>query len=53
MALTTEEKIKKLKELEKEVLKMGGEKAIKKHKEQGKLTARERLNLLFDNRTFQ
>jgi len=53
MALTTEEKIKKLKELEQEVLKMGGEEAIKKHKEKGKLTARERLDLLFDKGTFQ
>jgi len=53
MALTTEEKIKKLKELEQEVMKMGGEAAIKKHKEKGKLTARERLDLLFDNGTFQ
>ncbi|GAB6887530.1 methylmalonyl-CoA decarboxylase subunit alpha [Desulfothermus okinawensis JCM 13304] len=53
MALTTEEKIKKLKELEKEVVKMGGEEAIKKHKEKGKLTARERLELLFDAGTFQ
>ncbi len=53
MALTTEEKIKKLKELEKEILKMGGEEAIKKHKAKGKLTARERLDLLFDPGTFQ
>jgi len=27
---------------------MGGEKAVAKHKEKGKLTARERLNILFD-----
>ncbi len=53
MSLTTAEKIEKLKELEKEVLKMGGEKAVAKHKEKGKLTARERLDLLFDTGTFQ
>jgi len=53
MALTTAEKIEKLKELEKEILKMGGEKAVQKHKEKGKLTARERLDLLFDPGTFQ
>ncbi len=43
-----EDKIKDLKEREKKVLQMGGEKAVAKHKEKGKLTARERLNILFD-----
>lgn len=53
MALSTAEKIKKLKELEEAVRQMGGEKAVQKHKSQGKLTARERLNLFFDPGTFQ
>ncbi|MGA9262733.1 MAG: biotin/lipoyl-containing protein [Desulfobacterales bacterium] len=43
-----EDKIKDLREREKKVLQMGGEKAVAKHKEKGKLTARERLNILFD-----
>jgi acetyl-CoA carboxylase carboxyltransferase component len=48
-----EDKIKDLKAKEKQVLQMGGEKAIAKQKEKGKLTARERLNLLFDPGTFR
>ena len=48
-----EEKIKALKDLEKRVRQMGGETAVAKHKEKGKLTARERLNLLFDPGTFR
>ena len=48
-----EDKIKDLKEREKKVLQMGGEKAVAKHKEKGKLTARERLNHLFDPGTFR
>jgi len=47
------DKIKDLKEKEKQVLQMGGEKAVAKQKEKGKLTARERLNLLFDPGTFR
>jgi propionyl-CoA carboxylase beta chain len=31
----------------------GGEERVKKHRESGKMTARERLNLLFDEGTFQ
>ncbi len=53
MSLTTAEKIEKLKQLEEEVKKLGGEKAVEKHKSKGKLTARERLDLLFDPGTFQ
>ncbi len=53
MSLTTAEKIERLKQLEEEVKKMGGEKALEKHKSKGKLTARERLELLFDDGTFQ
>ncbi|WP_028325435.1 acyl-CoA carboxylase subunit beta [Desulfatirhabdium butyrativorans] len=48
-----EDKIQELKAKEKRVLQMGGEKAIAKEKEKGKLTARERLDLLFDPGTFR
>jgi acetyl-CoA carboxylase carboxyltransferase component len=47
------DKIKDLKDREKKILQMGGEKAVAKHKEQGKLTARERLDLFFDPGTFR
>ncbi len=50
---TVAEKIKKLKDREAKILQMGGEKAIKMQKEKGKLTARERLNRLFDPGTFR
>ncbi len=50
---TVAEKIKKLKDREAKILQMGGEKAVKMQKEKGKLTARERLNLLFDPGTFR
>ncbi len=49
----TEDRIKALKEKEKRILGMGGDKAVAKHKEKGKLTARERLNVLFDPGTFR
>ncbi len=48
-----EDKIKDLKAREAAMRKMGGEKAVAKHKEKGKLTARERLNVLFDAGTFR
>ena len=48
-----ENKIKKLKELEEKTLRMGGKKAVENHKKKGKLTARERLDTLFDNGTFR
>jgi len=48
-----EDKIKELKERERKILQMGGEKAVTKEKEKGKLTARERLDLLFDPGTFR
>ncbi|HMB30827.1 MAG TPA: carboxyl transferase domain-containing protein [Desulfohalobiaceae bacterium] len=48
-----QDKIAELKEREKEILKMGGTKAVAKQKEKGKLTARERLDLLFDPGSFQ
>ena len=49
----TDDKIKDLKAREAKMLKMGGDKAVAQHKEKGKLTARERLNLLFDPGTFR
>ncbi len=48
-----EDKIKDLKDREQKILKMGGDALVAKHKEKGKLTARERLNLLFDPGTFR
>jgi acetyl-CoA carboxylase carboxyltransferase component len=48
-----EDKIKDLKAREAKVLRMGGEKAIAAQREKGKLTARERLNLLFDRGSFR
>jgi acetyl-CoA carboxylase carboxyltransferase component len=47
------DKIKDLKQREQKVLQMGGDKAVAKQKEKGKLTARERLDLLFDAGTFR
>jgi len=48
-----EDKIKDLKEREAKILMMGGEKAVAKQKEKGKLTARERLDIFFDPGTFR
>ena len=48
-----EDKISDLKAREAKVLEMGGEKAIAAQREKGKLTARERLDLLFDKDTFR
>ena len=48
-----EDKINELKTREAKVLQMGGEKALAKHHEKGKLSARERLNLLFDEGSFR
>jgi len=47
------DKLKELRELEEKVRQMGGAKAVAKHKEKGKLTARERLKLLFDKGSFR
>jgi acetyl-CoA carboxylase carboxyltransferase component len=47
------EKIKDLKTRESRILGMGGEKLVAKHKEKGKLTARERIGKLFDKGTFR
>ncbi|BBO90050.1 acyl-CoA carboxylase subunit beta [Desulfosarcina ovata] len=47
------EKIKDLKAREARILEMGGDKLVAKQKEGGKLTARERLDKLFDEGTFR
>lgn len=44
--------MKKLDDLRKNALAGGGEEKVKKHHERGKLTARERINLLLDPDTF-
>src|SRR4030042_772016 len=44
--------VKQRSELRKEIKKMGGEEAVKKHHDRGKLTARERLDLLIEKDTF-
>ena len=50
---TTANKLKVLKEREEKELAMGGAKAIQKQHDKGKLTARERLDLLFDPGSFR
>jgi methylmalonyl-CoA decarboxylase subunit alpha len=50
---SVEDKIKGLKTREAKMLEMGGAKAVAKHKEKGRLTARERLDRLFDKGTFR
>ncbi|MDR1159323.1 MAG: methylmalonyl-CoA carboxyltransferase [Syntrophomonadaceae bacterium] len=52
MGLNTQEKIADLKARTEKVLAGGGEKAIAKLHAKGRLTARERLDLLFDKNTF-
>ncbi|MEZ4602379.1 MAG: carboxyl transferase domain-containing protein [Desulfobacterales bacterium] len=47
------DKINELKTLKEKASQHGGEKAVAKHKEKGKLTARERLTALFDEGTFR
>jgi acetyl-CoA carboxylase carboxyltransferase component len=48
-----DDKIKDLKDREAKILEMGGDKLVAKHKEKGRLTARERLDVLFDKDTFR
>jgi acetyl-CoA carboxylase carboxyltransferase component len=48
-----DDKISHLKAREAKVLEMGGEKAVAAQRKKGKLTARERLDLLFDKGTFR
>ncbi len=50
---STSEKINELKELNEQALLGGGESRIKKQHEKGKLTARERIDLLMDKASFQ
>lgn len=50
---TVAEMIQELKDREEKTRKMGGETGVAKHKEKGKLTARERLDILFDAGTFR
>ncbi|MBU4186196.1 MAG: methylmalonyl-CoA carboxyltransferase, partial [Proteobacteria bacterium] len=50
---TVEDNIKDLKDMEAKLMEMGGEEMVAKQREKGKLTARERLNLLFDTGTFR
>jgi len=50
---TTTHKLKELKEREEKELAMGGEKQLQKQRDKGKLTARERLDLLFDPGSFR
>ena len=53
MGKTTSKKIGELMERKKRLVTMGGEKPVQKQHEQGKLTARERIDLFFDKGTFQ
>ncbi len=51
--MTTKEKIERLRELKARLQQGGGEKRIEKQHESGKLTARERVGMLFDPETIQ
>ena len=53
MEKTTSGKIDELKKRNSRLMTMGGEKMVAKQRAQGKLTARERIALLFDEGTFQ
>jgi acetyl-CoA carboxylase carboxyltransferase component len=46
------DEVEKLMNLRKEIEKMGGEESVKKQHDRGKLTARERIDLLFEKGTF-
>ncbi|MBM3173996.1 MAG: methylmalonyl-CoA carboxyltransferase, partial [Chloroflexi bacterium] len=52
MADRIKREVEKLYALREEIKKMGGEEAVRKHHEKGKLTARERLDLLIEKGTF-
>ena len=45
-------KLEELRELKAKIAEAGGKEKVEKHHAQGKLTARERLNVLFDEGTF-
>ncbi|MFO7749788.1 MAG: carboxyl transferase domain-containing protein [Desulfobacteraceae bacterium] len=49
----TADNLKELQERKRQILDMGGQKALEKRREKGKLNARERLDLLFDQGTFR
>ena len=49
---TVQEKIEQMLKKKEHLMLGGGEKAIEKQHSKGKLTARERLNMLFDEDTF-
>lgn len=51
--MAANEKVQRLKKKREEAKKGGGEKRIKKQHDKGKLTARERLDLLLDNDSFE
>jgi methylmalonyl-CoA carboxyltransferase large subunit len=51
--MTTKEKIEYLRQIKVHLMAGGGEKRVTKQHESGKLTARERVALLFDHDTFQ
>jgi methylmalonyl-CoA decarboxylase subunit alpha len=53
MEKTTAEKISEFTEQKDRIGAMGGEKMVQKQREQGKWTARERLDLLFDRASFE
>jgi len=50
---STEEKLKRFESRKAALMAMGGEKLVQKQHDSGKLTARERLDALFDKGTFQ
>ncbi len=49
----TSDKLQELKQKETQIMGMGGEKALEKRRKNGKLNARERLDILFDKGTFR
>ena len=49
----TSDRIQELKQKEQQIMGMGGEKALEKRRENGKLNARERLDIFFDKGTFR
>jgi len=51
--MNVQDKINDLKAREQKIMQMGGEKAVLQQHEKGKLTARQRLDLLFDPGTFK
>ena len=53
MEKTTAEKTREFEERKERISALGGEKMVQKQHEQGKLTARERIDILFDQGTFQ